>query len=97
MDEDLEQARRKRLEDIQKAQQEEERIKATLRSILDDAAYDRMMNVKVASPELYMSAVQGCAAIYQRLGRRLGEKEVLLILRRMKGSEKETKITFERK
>lgn len=98
MDEaELGEIRKRKLEEMQNARQQEEQIKATLRVILDEAAYDRMMNVKVANPSLYMSAVQGCAALYQRLGRKLGNKEVLLILRRLKGEEEETKITFERK
>jgi DNA-binding TFAR19-related protein (PDSD5 family) len=97
MADELELARKKKLEDMQKAQQQEEQLKAALRSILDDEAYERMMNVKVASPELFASAAQGCVSIYQRLRRRLGNKEVLLILRRMKGEEKETRITFDRK
>ncbi len=97
MADELELARKKKLEEMQRGQQQEEQVKATLRTVLDDEAYDRMMNVKVASPELYLSAVQGCVSIYQRLGRRLGNKELLLILRRMRGQEKETKITFDRK
>ncbi|VVB99369.1 Double-stranded DNA-binding domain protein [uncultured archaeon] len=97
MADELELARKKKLEEMQKAQAQEEQVKSTLRTILDEEAYERMMNVKVASPELYMSAAQGCVSIYQRLGRRLGNKEVLMILRRMKGEDKETKITFERK
>lgn len=97
MADELEQMKRKRLEEMQKSQQAAERLKATLRSILDDEAYERMMNVKVANPEMYMGAAQGCVSICQRLGRKLGNKEVLLILRRMKAGEKETKITFDRK
>jgi DNA-binding TFAR19-related protein (PDSD5 family) len=96
-EEELGEIRKKKLEEMQNARQQDEQIKATLRVVLDDAAYDRMMNVKIANPSLYMSAVQGCVALYQRLGRKIGNKEVLLILRRLKGEEEETKITFERK
>ncbi|MFA5076941.1 MAG: DNA-binding protein [Candidatus Micrarchaeia archaeon] len=95
--EDIEQARMKRLKELQEAQKAEEQVKAAMRAMLDDSGYDRMMNVKLASPELYAQAVQGCAGVYQRLGRRLGEREVLLVLRRLKGGERETKITFDRK
>ena len=97
MDEELEQARKKRLADARKAQENEEQIRSTMRMILDEDAYARMMNVRVASPELYARAVQGCAGLFQRLGRKLGEREVLLVLRRMIGEEHETRITFERK
>lgn len=98
MDErELEQIRKKKLEDMQKKQEADEQIKAMLRAILDEEAYDRMINVKIANPELYAKAAQGCLSIYQRLGRKLGNKEVLFLLRRIKGGEEERRITFERK
>lgn len=97
LDEELEAARKRKLEDMQKRQDADSRIKTTLRAILDDAAYDRMVNVGIANPELYSKAAQGCVSIYQRIGRKLGSKEVLLVLRRMKGEDEGTKITFERK
>ncbi len=97
LSDELEQIRKKKLEQLQKSQDAEEQIKSTLRKVLDDEAYERMMNVKVANPELYANAVQGCVAIFQRLGRKLGNKEVLMILRRLKGEEREPEITFERK
>ncbi|MDD5337154.1 MAG: DNA-binding protein [Candidatus ainarchaeum sp.] len=96
MDE-LENARAKRLKEMQEAQKEDEQIRAAMRAMLDENGYNRMMNVRLASPELYAQAVQGCASVYQRLGRKLGEREILLILKRLKGGERETKITFERK
>lgn len=92
-----EEARRKKLEEMQKNAQLEEQLRAALRSILDDPAYDRMMNVKVSNPELYLGAAQGCVSVSHRLGRKLGDNEVLLILRRLKGGDKETRIKFERK
>ncbi|MBU0586637.1 hypothetical protein KJ780_03925 [Candidatus Micrarchaeota archaeon] len=99
MDE-LESAKKRKIADMQKQRDsgaEEEKIKALLRRVLDDAAYDRIMNVRIVNPQLYMAAAQGCVSVFNRLGRTLGEKELLLILQRMKADEKETKIKFERK
>ncbi len=97
LDEELEQTRKKKLKEMQKYQQAEAQIRILLRTILDDEAYDRMMNVNIANPELYRNAAQGCVSIYQKLGRKLGNKEVLFILRRIKSDKEETTIRFDRK
>ncbi len=96
MSQELEHIKKKRNEELQKTKHEEE-IKTTLRIILDETAYGRMMNIRIASPEFYMNAVEGCISVYQRVRRKLSDGELLIILRRLKGMEKETKITFERK
>ena len=100
MAEDLEELRKKKLEQLkseQGRQAEDEKLKSALRSIMDDTAYNRMMNVKIANPAVFNMAAQGCMSVYSRLNRALGEKEVLMILRKVKGEEKQTSITFDRK
>lgn len=89
--------RSKKAEEMKERLKAEEQVRATLRLILDEDAYARLANVKLANPELYAKAVQGCVAIYQRIGRKLGDKEMLLVLRRLKGNVDEPKIKFERK
>ena len=80
------------------AKKQEEQLKATLRSVLEDDAYHRILNVKLANSQLFLMAAQHSLAIYKRIGRRIKDKELLTILLRLKeGSEKETSITFERK
>ncbi len=97
MDEEAREIRKRKLEEMQKAKEQEEKVRATLRTVLDEDAYERLINVKVANPSLYAGAVQGCVALYQRLGRKLGDRELLFILKRLKIGSEETKITFERK
>ena len=91
---------RKRLEQRQmaEAKKAEEQLKATLRVVLEEDAYNRMTNVKLANSELYFGAAQHVVSLYKRFGRKIKDSEILLVLRRMKeGKEKETKISFERK
>ncbi|MEW6528755.1 MAG: DNA-binding protein [Candidatus Micrarchaeota archaeon] len=92
-----ERIRKKKLNEIQQRRKAEAEIKTMLRAILDSDAYDRMTNVNIANPELYAKAVQGCVSVYQKLGRKLGTKEVLFILKRIKSEQEEPSITFERK
>jgi DNA-binding TFAR19-related protein (PDSD5 family) len=93
-EEGLEEARRKRLE----ARKAEEQIKGALRSALEDAAYDRMMNVSHANRELFVNAARHVIAVFRRAGRRLTEDELMAVLRAVKGqTETETRITFHKK
>ena len=76
----------------------EEQLKATLRVVLEEDAYNRITNVKLANAQLFLAAAQHILNIYKRIERKITDAELLTILRRLKeGSEKETKISFERK
>ena len=55
---EMQEAYRKRIAEMQKAQQAEQELKLLLRSILDPAAFERMMNIKMSSPETYMQVAQ---------------------------------------
>ncbi len=93
-DEQLEEARRKKL-DAKKAQ---EQLKSTLRVALDEAAYDRLMNVSVANSETYLSAAKSVLMYYKRSGRKVNEQELLSLLRAIKEqNETKTTITFHKK
>jgi len=90
----LEDARKKRL-DAKKAQ---EQLKATLRMALDEAAYDRLMNVAVANSETYLTAAKNVLMFHKRAGRRITESELLSLLRAIKDQgETKTTITFHKK
>lgn len=99
MDED--EIRRRKLAEKQRDQEQkkaEEQLKTLLRTALDDAGYDRMSNVKLSNSELFMQAAQNVLGVYQRLGRRLTDKEVLFILTSIKKrTEHKSSITFARK
>ena len=91
---------KKRLEQqrLSEARKAEEQLKATLRVVLEEDAYNRITNVKLANAELFLNAAQHIVMLYKRFGRKINDNELLMVLRRMKeGSEKQTKISFERK
>ncbi len=95
-----EEIRRKKLEELRKRQEEGEKleqIKMVLRVALHHDAYERVMNVMLANPELFQGAVQYIVALYQTVGRKLTDEEVRRILVRLKGEEKRVEISFKRK
>lgn len=93
--------RRRKMSEQQRlaeAKKAEEQLKATLRVVLDENAYDRLTNVKLANAQLFLAAAQHVLAAYKRIGRKIKDEELLAILRRIKtGTEKQTRISFERK
>ncbi|MGV8176665.1 MAG: DNA-binding protein [Candidatus Bilamarchaeaceae archaeon] len=89
------QAERKREE---QAKQQLAQISSVLGKVLETPALDRMNNVKLVNPSLYMAASQQIVAIFQRLGRKLRDEDVVLVLKRLKmQTEKETSISYQRK
>lgn len=97
----MEPMRKKKLAEQQKlaeAKKAEEQLKTTLRVILDEPAYVRLMNVKMASQQVFATAAQYLLRVFQKFRRKITEEELLAVLRTIKErNEKETKITFERK
>jgi len=97
---DEEEIKKKKLEEYKKASEAkkaEEQIKSVLRTALEPSAYDRLMNVQLANQQLYLVAVQNIVAIYKKIGRKITDEELLILLKRIKGEEKEGEIRFERK
>lgn len=93
-DEELEQARKKKLE----AKKAQEQLRATLRMALDEQAYERLMNVAVANNELFLTAAQNILMGFKRMGRKITDAEVLAMLRAIKTqNEPNTTITFHKK
>jgi DNA-binding TFAR19-related protein (PDSD5 family) len=81
-------------ERLLEAKRMEAQLKAALRLCLAPEAYDRLMNVRLAKPELYAAAARQILAYAKKSGKRLGDSEVLALLRMMRGGERETKIVF---
>ena len=94
---DLESARKDKLEQYQQeleAKKKGEQVKGMLRMALTEEAYDRLMNVKLANAQLYGIASNQVFNLYQKAGRKITEKELIALLQAIKGSSRETKITF---
>ena len=93
-EEEVEEIKKKRLE----ARRAEEQLKTTLRVALDESAYERLMNVSVANKELYLNAARNILTAFKRIGRKISENELLMVLKAIKEqTETETKITFHKK
>lgn len=97
LEEGMEEARNKKMEQYQQELEEkkkEEKVKGLLRLTLSNEAYERLMNVRIVNPQLYAMATNQVFNLYQKAGRKLNEKEVLGLLKALKGQQKETRITF---
>ena len=83
---------------MQQEAQADSQKKAILRKVLDDGAYERVMNVKIANPELYEQLVGSIAYIVQsgRLQGQISEQQILQLLGKMT-QRKETSIEFRHK
>lgn len=86
----------KRLVEAKKA---EEQLKTAMRVALEPAAYDRLMNVRIANQQLYFAAAQYAVTAYKKWGKPLTEQQLLNILHAIKGQEEKsaTGIRFKRK
>ncbi|MFN7991083.1 MAG: DNA-binding protein [Candidatus Micrarchaeia archaeon] len=93
-DEELDEVRKKKAE----AKKAQDQLKTTLRMALDETAYDRLMNISAVNKELYLTAAQNVLVFFKRAGRRMGDSELLSLLRAIKDqNEKKTSITFHKK
>ncbi len=100
---DMEALRRKKMADVyQQAQaraQQEEQLRSALATILEPAAYERLMLVKMSSPDLFSRTVQAISYLQQarKLNGRLNEAQLRAMLVKLSGTRKEGTITIHRK
>ena len=92
-DAELEEIRRRKMLELQKRLEEEERrraaeiqVKAALRAILDKDAYERLGRVRMADPELYAAAVQTILYMYRagQIRGKLSDEELKSLLERIR-------------
>ncbi len=81
-----------------KAAQEEQQRKALLRKYLDDASYERMMNIKASNSELYLQLTELIIQIVQsnRITGKIPEAQFLQLLRKLTFRPEPT-LTFKHK
>ncbi len=96
---DYQAAYRKRLEELQKQQEQDAQVKSLLKQLLEPAAYERLLNVKLSNPELYSKIVQMLAMLYQqgRLKSKVDEPTLKALLSKIIGQKHEGSISFQRK
>ncbi len=90
---------KKQLEQYEQQINLEEQVKKNLRQLLEDKAYERLMNVKVVNYQRFMLASQYILQLAQQLqGRKLTEDEVITLLKNLRGDARgKGNITFIRK
>jgi len=71
---------REKYEAYEQAKAQERKIKETLVRVLEPSAYERLTNVRLANPELHSRVVNALFQLYQRAGRKITEKELLMLL-----------------
>ena len=86
-----------KMSDEEKQKEALAQLKSALRRTLDENAYERMINVLMVNQNLFANAAQRILAAYQRLGRTITERDVLMILRTLKDEPQRGGITIKRK
>lgn len=78
--------------------QMEMKKKELLRRLLSDSAYERMMNVRISSPDLYERVVQSLAYVAQsgRAMEKVSDEQLYSLLAKMT-EKRETSIEFRHK
>ena len=86
-------------EKILAAQQAELQLKKMLSVVLEENAYSRLMNVRLSNQELYLKVANAVVHYYQKVRRRITEKELITIINMNLAVSKqpETKIHIRRK
>ncbi len=88
-----------KIQEIQKAQEAEIQLKKILAVVLDQTAYDRIMNVRISNKELYFTVANALIHYYKKTQKRITEKELITIINMNLAATKqpETKIHIRRK
>jgi len=75
-----EEALRTRIQEMQRAQLADRRLRAMLAQILEGKAFERFMNVRISNPELYANVSNALVYAYKKVRRRITEDELLAML-----------------
>ena len=89
---------RKRVMKAMKEAEEEQRRKGMLRQLLEESAYERVMNIRASNYELYRQIADVVASIAQsgKVRGKLTEQQFISIFSRLT-ARPETQISFKRK
>ena len=87
------------MQELQKAQEAELQLKKILAIVLDQPAYERLMNVRISNKELYFKVSNSMIHLYKKTQRRMTEKELITVINMNLAASKqpETKIHIRRK
>ena len=95
----LEELRQKKLQEIQQAQAMDAQKKLLLKNLVEPKSYERLMNVRLANPELYDQLISLLAYLFKsgQVKGKIGEAQVLQLLSKLSGGRREPTITVSRR
>lgn len=97
--EELEELRQKKLQEMQQAQAMDMQKKHLLKNLVEPKAYERLMNVRLANPELYDQLISLLAYLFKsgQVKGKVSEAQVLQLLSKLTGARREPTITVSRR
>ena len=96
---DSEEQYAKKMQEAQRAREAEIKIRSLMRQILEQSAYERLVNIRFSNESLYYQLVQMFAMLHQqgKLKKKITEDELKLFVSRLLSGKREGKISFARK
>ena len=87
------------IEQLRRKQDAEFRLKSILQSIMDQPAYERLQNIRIADQSRYEKIAQALAMYYQQgqVRGKITDEQFRALLERLGAQGRESKITFSRK
>ena len=97
-EEGVEELVQKRLAAMQQAQALEAQKKYLLKHMVDQKAYERLMNVRLANPQLYDQVIGVLISLYKagRIQGKVSEAQIIQLLAKMSEGKREPTITIKR-
>ncbi|MDO8339453.1 MAG: DNA-binding protein [Candidatus Burarchaeum sp.] len=76
---------RKKLAEMQRMQEAEAQLRSVLRAAMESDAYERLMNVRISSPEVYMQVARVIVTLHsnKQLAAKVSEKDLRGLLVRL--------------
>ena len=90
----LQDAYRRKIEEMQKRREAEEQLRQMLQTVLDSKAYERMTNIKLSNEQLYLQLAQTLVTLYRQgqLKVKVTEAQLKELVSRMLSQRRETTI-----
>ena len=85
----------KKIEQMRAAQQQEAQVRQALRMFLDDAAYERLVNIKMSNPALFSKVAGYIFSLAQsnKLKGKMTEEQLKMLVNAMLAQKREGTIT----
>ncbi|MBI5036100.1 hypothetical protein HZC09_02035 [Candidatus Micrarchaeota archaeon] len=98
-EDEAQELRKKQIEEFRRMQAEELQKRELMKQILDDHAYGRLSNIRIANKSFYDKLVMLLLSLYRsgQITGRITEKQLLALLNKIQEQRREPEISFKRK